>query len=525
MSNGLAIKSRCTTFVLCVLTAAALVACGGGGGSNSAGNGSGSGSNQPGNPVDGEAPVTPQPTPDTSPIPPEAGTAISADTTAQRNTRYDVTATGGVVTLTLPAFAAVGDFVSIRGLAGSSWQLAHNPVLGVTPRSDLTPQAIYTETLPGNVLPGRIWAGQGLPGTPVALASDETGQLLIAALGFGGALQISTDAGVSWASVASPAGQNWVSVAASTPPYPMILGVPQSLLAAAAGGGLYRSTSQGSAWSALSSDIAGVDFGSQDWRAVATDQGAQTIAAAVFNGPIYRYGATPGSLGPIWRAATLVGSDLPLIRPWRGVASSDTSGVMVAVTEAGEVFVSETGGQSWQLRSVTLGGAPLPSRDGQWSQVAISASGNTIAVAGERDSGLYLSRDRGLSWTQAATPVGNYSGIAISADGAVIGASLDNAGLSPPGDVQISRDGGLTFAAIATLPESRSGWRGLTMSNDGTQYVAASGASVFTSVGNRSSIGASGAIAGGANDFVEVEFLGNARYRVRQFQGGPFTIR
>ena len=63
------------------------------------------------------------------------------------------------------------------------------------------------------------------------------------------------------------------------------------------------------------------------------------------------------------------------------------------------------------------------------------------------------------------------------------------------------------------------------MSSDGNQYVAASAGTIYTSLGNRTSIGLRGSIEGGANDFVEVEYLGKARFKVRSFQGGPFTIR
>ena len=161
----------------------------------------------------------------------------------------------------------------------------------------------------------------------------------------------------------------------------------------------------------------------------------------------------------------------------------------------------------------------------------MSDDGNTIAVAGQSNSALYVSRDRSLSWVQTPGPAGDYTALAMSADGQVIGGTLTNGVGNPSiGSVQISRDGGSSFAALSPPGQDRN-WRALAMSGDGHQFVVAAGTSgsaagrLYTSLGNRTSIGAAGSISGGANDFVELEFLGNARFRVRSFDGGPFTIR
>ena len=507
---------------LCVLTALMMSACGGGGGSNGGSDGggidappaAGGGSNSPQPRPNPE----PAPLPAPSPAPQEAGSAITVNTTAQRNTRYDVTATTGTVSLTLPQFIVPGDFVSIRGMAGSHWKLIPNPSPGTTARSDFTPQAIFTANLPGNVAPGSAWRGQSVAVTPPVIASNPSGELLISAAM--GELRVSTDAGTTWSLVNGvPAGQNWVSAVARTPPFPMIISVPETLLAAASGGGLYKSE-QGRAWTQLTSDNPGVDLASRDWRAVTADEGALTIAAAVFNGPIYRYNA---GQQPRWQAATLVGSNTPLERPWRALASSLVNGVMAASTNGGEVFVSTTGGRTWELRTVRVGGGTVTAT--QWSQIAVSNDGGTIAVAGERFAQMYISRDRGLTWAQAATPMGDYTAIAMSADASVIVASLRDTGPTGFGSVQISRDGGASFARLMTMPEGKSDWRAFAMSSDGNQYVAAAAGTIYTSLGNRTSIGLRGSIEGGANDFVEVEYLGKARFKIRSFQGGPFTIR
>ena len=438
---------------------------------------------------------------------------------AQPNTRYDVSAASGIVNLKLPPFIMPGDFVSIRGLAGSRWRLIPNPSPGITARLDFTPHGILTNGLPGNAMPGATWDGQAVGITPEVIASNESGEVLVSAAT--NSLRISRDAGATWvAAVGVPASHDWVSVAARTPPFPMIISVPQTLLAVARGGGLYKSEG-GRDWTRVS-DIPGVGSADQEWRAVVADQGALNIAAAVFNGPIYRYGSLNGS-ARTWNAATLVGSSDVLVRPWRALASSAISGVMAAATEAGEVFVSTTGGATWVQRNVKVGGTTVTAA--AWSRIAISDDGSTIAVAGERLGQMYLSRDRGQNWTQAGTPNGDYTAITLSADASVIVATLRDTSQASFGSAQISRDKGASFTRLATVPAGRSNWRAFAMSADGNQFAASADRTIYTSLGNRTSIGGRGFIEGGVNDFIEVEYVGEARYRIRRYVGGPFTIR
>ena len=145
--------------VFCALTALLLAACGGG---SSAGE-------PAGNPaqsaqVEGNATVVAvagpaaSPEPRSPPVPREAGVPISANTTAQRNTRYDISGTGSTpIDLTLPQFILPGDFVSVRGVSGRPWRIVPNCCPGTTARSDMTPQAVVTTNLPGNVAPGQRW--------------------------------------------------------------------------------------------------------------------------------------------------------------------------------------------------------------------------------------------------------------------------------------------------------------------------------------------------------------------------------
>jgi hypothetical protein len=69
------------------------------------------------------------------------------------------------------------------------------------------------------------------------------------------------------------------------------------------------------------------------------------------------------------------------------------------------------------------------------------------------------------------------------------------------------------------------------MSADATTFAVAAGTflaatgQLYTSMGNRTSYGALGSIAGGQNDSVEVEYIGNGKFNVRGSAGGPFAIQ
>ena len=531
MNQRISNRRRYPTMVFCGLTAILLAGCGGG---SSAGEPVGTAAQSP--QVDGNATVvavagsSATPGPKTPTVPREAGVPISANTTALRNTRYDVGGTGSApVELTLPTFIAPGDFVSIRGVGGRPWRIVPNCCPGTTARSDMTPQAVITTNLPGNIAPGQRWTPRMVPMQWQAVASSQDGQFLVAADN-PGHLRVSSDAGATWTISNIPTGQAWASVVIKRRPYPSPGAGAVSIVAVATGGGIYRSDDAGVKWTELVSANAGISLSGRQWQSVTTDQLGTVVAAAILNGPIYRTG-TPGlgtSVISDWQAGTLEGASTALVRPWRALAASADAVVMVAASENGEVYISTDAGRTWALRNVTVGGGTVVSA---WHRVAMSDDGNTIAISGRSNSALYVSRDRGLNWVQSPAPTGDYTALAMSADGQVIGGTLTNGVGNPSiGSVQISRDGGASFAAVSPPGQDRN-WRALAMSGDGHQFVVAAGTpgsatgQIYTSLGNRTSIGSAGSILGGANDFVELEFLGNARFKVRTFDGGPFTIR
>jgi hypothetical protein len=445
---------------------------------------------------------------------------ISANTTALPNTRYEVNA-AGPIDLTLPANLAVGDIVSLRGVSNTAWRIVPGQIAGSTTLASPTPAAVTTTNLDGNVAPATSWTPRMPERQWHWVASDEDGSVLVAA-DIPGDLYVSLDGGITWNVGNSPTGKNWISIAIRRSTNAS--GVSQlTLLAVAYFGDMYRSIDGGVSWTQITSTDPGVNLSNREWESVTMNPTGQIIAGAILNGPIY-YSANGGAN---WAAGTLEGSTTPLVQAWRAIASSADGAVMVAASQTGEVYVSTTGGRTWALRNVSIAGAPV---SGVWYRVAMSGDGNAIAVAGRFGSAMYISRDRGLNWSQTSAPVGDYTAISMSPDGLVIGATITDGANNPTtGSVQLSRNGGTSFNPVV-MPGTRTNWRAMAMSADANKFIVAEGTffaavgQLYTSLGNRTSVG-SGSITGGPNDFVEVQYLGNARYSVTTSSGGPFTIR
>jgi hypothetical protein len=176
----------------------------------------------------------------------------------------------------------------------------------------------------------------------------------------------------------------------------------------------------------------------------------------------------------------------------------------------------------------------------------MSDDGNTIAMAGNSvggtaaGNGVYVSHDSGASWTRPFSLVADYSAVAMSPNGQIIGVTVSNPNPSPDvsaatvarasGRVLRSTDGGASFSTL-TMPGADSDWRAIAMSSDGNKLAAATGyyggvpGQLYTSLGNRTSVGASGSITGGQNYTIKLQYLGNGQFSVPSSTGGAFTIQ
>lgn len=428
---------------------------------------------------------------------------------AQPNTAYTVAAaTTGTVVITLPPSPQVGDTVSVTGESANSWQIVQNPG-----------QTVLTAGMVGNVVPGASWMPRMAPKVWHWLSSNSTGEVLLAGEA-GGPLNASVDGGVTWSTGNSVTGPTWISSDMSAN--------GDRMVAVQYGGDLYMSTDRGTTWTPVTSADPGVNLGGQPFESVTISQDGQRIVAAVQNGPLY----VSSNAGQNWVAGTMAAATLTAW--WRAVDSSADGMIVMAADHNGDIYRSTDGGLTWSLRNVTVGGVPVSDN---WYRLKMSDDGSVITAVGNTfggatgGTGIYVSRDAGLTWTRAHTLVADYTAIAMSGDGQVIGVTASNLSGGSTGRVLRSTDGGASFAQV-TMLGTDTNWRAIAMSSDGNKLAVAAGlftgsvvGQLYTSLGNRTEMGTLGSITGGQGLSAELEYIGNGQFRVRSSGGGTFSIQ
>ena len=178
----------------------------------------------------------------------------------------------------------------------------------------------------------------------------------------------------------------------------------------------------------------------------------------------------PGGTAPgtTWSAAS-VGSQV-----WHWLSPNVTGDVLVAgEAPLGQLRVSADAGTTWTTPT-------LPA--GVWISSDLSADGSQI-VAVQFQGGMYLSTDRGVTWTRVMHPLVNatagvqFESVTMSRDG------MRLAAVTRDGLMLLSADGGTTWTS-ATLPATTEPkvFRAVDSSSDGQVIVAVSqGGDVFRS--------------------------------------------
>ncbi len=98
--------------------------------------------------------------------------------------------------------------------------------------------------------------------------------------------------------------------------------------------------------------------------------------------------------------------------------------IVMAAAQDGNIYRSTDGGLTWSLSNVVVGGVPVFEN---WYRLQMSDDGNVVVVVGnsfggDPGTGIYVSRDAGVpTWTKAHALVADYTAIAMSGDGQVIG--------------------------------------------------------------------------------------------------------
>jgi hypothetical protein len=471
---------------------------------------------------------------------------VTTDTQLAVNTSYSINATTPTLTVTLPATAALDDIVSITGTSATAWTVAQN-----------AGQSIVTSGMSGNTAPGAAWTPRLTPKVWHWVSSDATGEVLLAGEADGGSLNVSADGGQHWTQastvvggVATPIPGIWISsdmTPADVSPQGKVM------VAVQYAGHMYMSSDTGKTWQQLTdpavNDPAGLNF-----ESVTISADGKHLAAVV---------QSTGSTGPTPNGRLALsdtgGTSWTIVAPgtrglpvgtyfWRSIDSSSDGKTIVAVGHNGEMFRSTDTGATWNAVAVTVAGAPVA--DTSWYRVKLSADGSTIAVGANSfgtapGTGVFISSNGGQTWIRGAglPASAEYSAIAMSSDGKKIAASLSNSNHTTDpvltGSMVLSTDGGAHFAPL-TMPGTDTDWRAVAMSADGDKLAAAAGRFVlpapytaghtgqlYTSQGNRTSVGTGGSITAHQNDSITLKYTDtvNHQWTVQDSSGGPFTIR
>jgi hypothetical protein len=175
--------------------------------------------------------------------------------------------------------------------------------------------------------------------------------------------------------------------------------------AATVGAGVWRLPLSGGSWEPLNAGAVGEDF----WKLAVDSVDPETVYAVSFSGDLYRF--TQGD--PMGEAMTqpngLYVSSL----------ASAPDGALLAGTVLGEIWISEDGGQSWDL--VYQPPSASPWRPGfefhpvtVMSGFAFSPGGELSYAAVDGGAGLLVSTDGGRSWVERSGGLSDQAVLAVA---------------------------------------------------------------------------------------------------------------
>jgi hypothetical protein len=303
-----------------------------------------------------------------------------------------------------------------------------------------------------------------LPATTWHWVSTNTAGTVMAAGAIPGPIGISTNGGASWTVSSAPSG-NWISIDMNL--------TGSRIVAVQYLGAMYMSNDSGTTWSAVAGGT--VSTSGREYESITVSADGLRIAAAIMNGEI-QVSSDGGATWTRARAAGTPAGGAALVDQFRAVDSSADGSVVVAATQNNHVYLSTDGGATFQLRTISVDGSPVG--DG-WYRVKVSEDGNTIVLAGNYQyttvsSGIYVSRDRGVTWTRGSGDSATYSSISLSANGDIIGVTVSDDGAGNTGRVLLSTNGGVSFAPAAT-PVGETNWRAMAISGNAGRAVLAAG--------------------------------------------------
>lgn len=344
-------------------------------------------------------------------------------------------------------FTTTGESVTVGGTVQDSGVTINDftsPVIYTVTAEDGTSQT-YTVTV--EHLATDRWIGKNAPwpadtGVWPSISSSSDG-LRLAVAKNAGYIYTSVDGGASWTESTGAGSRGWMFVASSAD--------GTRLAAVDYGGYIYTSADGGATWNERTS------AGRHNWYSLASSADGMRLAAGGASSYIY----TSADGGITWTERTGSGNNV-----WYSITSS-ADGTRLAASNGTFLVTSSDGGANW-VKGTFAGG---------FYCVSSSPDGTRLAAVGTgSESYILTSIDAGVTWT-IRTSAGrrNWSSIAISADGLSLAATVGNGGY-----IYTSIDGGVTWT-------ERSGagsryWYSITSSSDGARLSAAAGSGyIYTS--------------------------------------------
>ncbi len=315
----------------------------------------------------------------------------------------------------------------------------------------LQPSRLYAGTLLGvfeSQDRGQQWEGRntglriGMLPSVEALAMDPTNSKVLYAgagyQGLSGTVYKTVDGGKSWVPLSTGLSQGLVSAIAVDPLD------HRKVYVATRGQGLFISRNEGRTWQA-----AGKNTLEANVVALAVSKSPQTVYAAGARTGFYR--STDG--GVTW---DLVEASIGIRGPTSLTLGLQSPGAMW-LTSAGGLYFSDDGGSHWTESGRGIAASQVVS-------VVTHPANPNLAYAGAWAGGIYRTADGGTSWQAAPLGVGIPSGLAVDPvdPGLVYASMVYITGIKFSG-LYLSRDGGVSWdlvpqfkgaivSAIATVP-------------------------------------------------------------------------
>jgi photosystem II stability/assembly factor-like uncharacterized protein len=213
-----------------------------------------------------------------------------------------------------------------------------------------------------------------------------------------------------------------------------------------ASGAIYTSTNSGSSW--ITNGMP-----AQRWIFATSSADGNKLAAMNTSGAIY----ISTNSGAIWTLAT----NLPALQESGTSMASSADGNKLIVAYPEGVFRSVDLGITWITNSVTTNNLT-------WLFLASSADASKLAAA-DNYGYIYTSTNSGATWIQTSAPLGNWQGVASSADGNRLAAVDRDFSSDFLGPIYTSTNAGLTWISNNVPSEQ---WTSISSSADGRILVA-----------------------------------------------------